>query len=102
MGEGRSGRRERWGSLTGEARDPGPAPVPVWRKPLRLWGLVLIPTFSERSRVFTLPAIQPRLRLRLAETPFPRGAGASRVTVGPVSAGAVRGGTFPHICVGSY
>jgi hypothetical protein len=34
--------------------------------------LVLITTFVERSRVFTIPSIQARLRLMLAETPFPR------------------------------
>src|SRR5499426_1778248 len=50
--------------------------------------------------VSTIPSIQPRLRLMLADTPFPRGSGASRVTVGTVSAGSVRVVTFPHICVG--
>ena len=54
----------------------------------------------ESSHVFTIPSIQPRLRLMLADTPFPRGSSASRVTVGTVSAGAVRVVTFPHICVG--
>ena len=93
-------RRERWVSMTGYSRDPVPAPVPFWRKPLSIFGLLLITTFIERSRVFTIPSIPPRLRLMLAETPFPRGSGASRVTVGTVSAGSVQVVTFPHICVG--
>jgi len=99
-GEVLSLRRERWVSMTGYYRDPVPAPVPFWLKPLSILGLVLITTFSESSRVFTIPSIQPLLRLMLADTPFPRGSGASRVTVGTVSAGSVRGVTFPHICVG--
>ena len=93
-------RRERWVSMTGYYRAPVPAPAPFWLKPLSLLGLLLITTFSESSRVFTIPSIQPRLRLMLAETPFPRGSGASRVTVGTMSAGSVRGVTFSHICVG--
>ena len=93
-------RRERWVSMTGYYRDPVPAPVPFWPKPNSIFGLVLITTFIERSRVFTIPSIQPHLRLMLADTPFPRGSGASRVTVGTVSAGSVRVVTFPHICVG--
>ena len=63
-------------------------------------GLLLITTFIESSRVFTIPSIQPLLRLMLADTPSPHGSGASRVTVGTVSAGSVRVVTFPHICVG--
>jgi len=86
--------------MTGYYRDPVPAPVPFWLKPLSILGLLLITTFIESSRVFTIPSIQPRLRLMLADTPFPRGSGASRVTVGTVSAGSVRVVTFPHICVG--
>jgi hypothetical protein len=81
-------------------RDPVPATVPFWLKPLSIFGLVLITTFIESSPVFTIPSIQPRLRLMLADTPFPRGSGASRVTVGTVSAGSVQVVTFPHICVG--
>jgi len=50
--------------------------------------------------VFTIPSIQAHLRLMLADTPSPHGSGASRVTVGTVSAGSVRVVTFPHICVG--
>ena len=86
--------------MTGYYRNPVPAPVPFWRKPVSILGLVLITTFSESSRVFTIPSIQPRLRLMLADTPSPHGSGASRVTVGTVSAGSVQGVTFPHICVG--
>jgi len=71
-----------------------------WLKPLSILGLVLITTFIESSHVFTIPFIQPRLRLMLADTPFPHGSGASRETVGTVSAGSVRGVTFPHILVG--
>ena len=71
-----------------------------WLKPISILGLVLITTFSESSPVFTIPSIQPRLRLMLADTPFPRGSGASRVTVGTVSEGSVQGVTFPHILVG--
>jgi hypothetical protein len=48
----------------------------------------------------TIPSSQPRLRLRLAETPSPHGSGASGETVGTVSEGAVRVVTFPHILVG--
>ena len=62
--------------------------------------LFLLTTVIESSRMFTIPSIQPQLRLMLAETPFPHGSGASRVTVGAVSAGSVRVVTFPHICVG--
>ena len=71
-----------------------------WRKPFSIFGLSFLTTFIKSSHVFTIPSIQPRLRLMLADTPFPRGSGASRVTVGTVSAGAVRVVTFSHICVG--
>jgi hypothetical protein len=100
MGEVLSLRRARWVSMTGYYRDPVPAPVPFWLKPVSIFGLSLITTFIESSHVFTLPCIQPHLRLMLADTPFPHGSGASRVTVGTVSAGSVRVVTFPHICVG--
>ena len=100
MGEVLSLRRERWVSMTGYYRDPVPAPVPFWPKPNSIFGLLLITTFIESSHVFTIPSIQSLLRLMLAETPFPRGSGASRVTVGTVSAGSVRIVAFPHICVG--
>jgi hypothetical protein len=81
-------------SMTGYYRDPVPAPVPFWLKPLSILGLVLITTFIESSHMLTIPSIQPRLRLMLADTPSPHGSGASRVTVGTVSAGSVRGVTF--------
>jgi hypothetical protein len=71
-----------------------------WLKPGSIFGLVLITTFIERSHLFTIPSIQPRLRLMLADTPLPHGFGASQMTVGTVSAGSVRVVTFPHICVG--
>ena len=71
-----------------------------WLKPSSIFGLSLITTFIESSHVFTIPSIQPRLRLMLADTPSPHGSGASWVTVGTVSAGSVRGVTFPHIYVG--
>ena len=71
-----------------------------WPKPLSIFGLSLITTFIESSHLFTIPSIQPLLRLMLADTPSPRGSGASRVTVGTVSAGTVQVVTFPHICVG--
>jgi hypothetical protein len=93
-------RRERCVSMTGYYRDPVPATVPFWLKPVSILGLLLITTFIERSRVFTLPSIQPLLRLMLADTPSPHGLGANRVTVGTVSAGSVQVVTFPHICVG--
>jgi hypothetical protein len=86
--------------MTEYYRDSVPAPVPFWLKPVSILGLVLITTFIESSRLFTIPSIQPLLRLMLADTPSPHGSGANRVTVGTVSAGAVRGVTFPHICVG--
>jgi hypothetical protein len=86
--------------MTGYYRDPVPAPVPFWLKPDSIFGLVLITTFSESSPVFTIPSIQPHLRLMLAETPLPHGFGASQMTVGTVSEGSVRVVTFPHILVG--
>ena len=86
-GEVLSIRRERCVSMTGYYRDPVPAPVPFWLKPDSIFGLVLITTFIESSHVFTIPPIQPPLRLMLADTPFPHGSGASRVTVGTVSEG---------------
>ena len=97
MGEVLSVRRERWVSMTEYYQDSVPAPVPFWLKPVSIFGLVLITTFIESSHVFTIPSIQPRLRLMLADTPFPHGSGASRETVGTVSAGSVRVVTFPHI-----
>src|SRR2546425_835222 len=63
-------------------------------------GYLRAATFSKSSPVFTIPPIQPPLRLMLAETPSPHGSGASRVTVGTMSAGSVRVVTLPHICVG--
>ena len=93
-------RRERGMSMTEYYQDSVPAPVPFWLKPLSIFGLVLITTFSESSHVFTIPFIQPRLRLMLADTPFPHGSGASQKPVGTVSEGSVRGVTFPHILVG--
>jgi hypothetical protein len=71
-----------------------------WLKPLSIFGLSLITTFIESSHVFTIPSIQPRLRLMLADTPSPHGSGASRVTVGTVSEGSGRVVTFPPILVG--
>ena len=100
MGEVRSVRRERAMSMTGYYQDPVPAPVPFWRTPGSIFGLVLITTFIESSHLFTIPSIQPRLRLMLADTPFPHGSGASPETVGTVSEGSVRVVTFPHILVG--
>src|SRR5262249_10627696 len=61
-----------------------------WLKPSSILGLSLITTFIESSHVFTIPSIQPHLRLMLADTPSPHGSGVSRVTVGTVSAGSVR------------
>ena len=78
MGEVLSLRRERWVSMTGYYRDPVPAPVPFWLKPVSIFGLSLITTCIERSHLFTIPFIQPRLRLMLADTPSPRGSGASQ------------------------
>jgi len=73
--------------MTGDWRDPVPTTVPFWLKPLSIFGLSLFTTFIESSHVFTIPSIQAHLRLMLAETPSPRGSGASRMTVGPVSEG---------------
>ena len=100
MGEVLSVRRERCVSMTRYYQDPLPAPVPFWLKPVSIFGLVLITTFIESSHVFTIPSIQPRLRLMLADTPFPHGSGARQETVGTVSEGSVRVVTFPHILVG--
>jgi hypothetical protein len=93
-------RREREMSMTEYYQDSVPAPVPFWLKPVSIFGLVLITTFSESSHLFTIPSIQPRLRLMLADTPFPHGSGASQETVGTVSEGSARVVTFPHILVG--
>ena len=87
-------------SMIGYYRDPIPAPVPFWPKPGSIFGSLLITTFIESSHVFTIPSIQPRLRLMLADTPSPHGSGASWETVGTVSEGSVRVVTFPHLLVG--
>jgi hypothetical protein len=87
-------------SMTGYSRDPVPAPVPFWRKPGSIFGLVLITTFIESSHMLTIPSIQPHLHLMLADTPSPHGSSASPKTVGTVSEGSVRVVTFPHILVG--
>jgi hypothetical protein len=87
-------RRERGLSMPEYYQDSVPAPVPFWRKPVSIFGLLLITTFIESSHLFTIPSIQPRLRLMLADTPFPHGSGASRVTVGTVSEGSARVVTF--------
>ena len=58
-----------------------------WPKPLSIFGLFLLTTFIKSSHVFTIPSIQPPLHLMLADTPFPRGAGVSRVTVGTLFVG---------------
>ena len=71
-----------------------------WRKPFSIFGLSFLTTFIKSSHVFTIPSIQPRLRLMLADTRFPHGSGASQETVGTVSEGSVRVVTFPHILVG--
>ena len=86
-GEVLSIRRERSVSMTGEKQDPVPAPVPLWLKPVSIFGLAEVTTCIKRSHVFTIPPIPPPLRLRLAETPSPHGSGASRVTVGTLSEG---------------
>ena len=78
MGEVLSVRRERGVSMTEYYQDSVPAPVPFWLKPISIFGLVLITTFIESSHVFTIPSIQPRLRLMLADTPSPHGSGASQ------------------------
>ena len=57
MGEVLSVRRERGVSMTKYYQDSVPAPVPFWRKPLSIFGLVLITTFIESAHVFTLPSI---------------------------------------------
>jgi len=54
----------------------------------------------ENSHLFTIPSIQPCLRLMLAETPFPHGSGASQEIVGTMSEDSVRVVTSPHILVG--
>ena len=86
--------------MTGEPGAPVPTTVPFWLKPLSIFGLLFFTTFIESSHVFTIPSIRPHLRLMLADTPFPHGAGVSRVTVGTVSEGSVQVVAFPHILVG--
>src|SRR4029450_4732152 len=73
MGEVLSVRRERGMSMTGYYQDPVPAPVPLGLKPLSILGLLLITTCIESSHMLTIPSIQPRLRLMLADTPLPHG-----------------------------
>jgi len=58
-----------------------------WLKPISIFGLWFFTTFIESSHMFTMPSIRPQLRLMLADTPQPRGFGASRVTVGVLSEG---------------
>ena len=58
-----------------------------WLKPVSIFGLSAVTTFIKSSHVFTIPSIQPPLRLMLADTPSPHGSGASRVTVGTLSEG---------------
>ena len=71
-------RREREMSMTEYYQASVPAPVPFWLKPVSIFGLVLITTFSESSHLFTIPSIQPRLCLMLADTPSPHGSDASQ------------------------
>src|SRR4030095_7238860 len=66
-GEVLSLRRERCVSMTGYYRDPVPAPVPFWLKPVSIFGLPVVTTFIASAPVFTIPSIQPRLRLMLAD-----------------------------------
>ena len=61
--------------------------MPFWPKPLSIFGLLEVTTFIKSSHVFTIPCIQPHLRLVLADTSFPRGSDASLVTVGVLSEG---------------
>ena len=58
-----------------------------WRKPFSIFGLSFLTTFIKSSHVFTIPSIQPRLRLMLADTPSLRSSGASPRTVGTLSEG---------------
>src|SRR6267143_1467248 len=69
--------------MTGYKQDPVPATVPFWPKPLSIFGLPAVTTFIKSSRVFTIPPIQPPLRLMLADTPFPHGSGARQSTLRP-------------------
>src|SRR4029453_17475363 len=58
-----------------------------WLKPLSIFGLFFLTTFIKSSHMFTIPSIQPRLRLMLADTPSLRSSGASPRTVGTLSEG---------------
>ena len=58
-----------------------------WPKPCSIFGLSFLTTFIKSSHVFTIPSIQPRLRLMLADTPSLRSSGASPQTVGTLSEG---------------
>src|SRR6266446_8104058 len=69
-------------SMTGDRGNPVPTTVPSWLKPVSSFGLLLLTTFIESLHIFTIPSILSRLRIVLADTPSPRGSGASRVTVG--------------------
>jgi len=73
--------------MTGEGGTPVPATVPFWPKPVSILGLFIFTAFIESAHVFTIPSIQPHLRLMLADTPLPHGLGANRVTVGTLSVG---------------
>jgi hypothetical protein len=74
-------------SMAGYRQNPVPTTVPFWLKPVSIFGLLLFTAFIESSHVLTVPSIQSHLRLMLADTPFPHGSGASRVTVGTLSVG---------------
>jgi hypothetical protein len=64
-----------------------PAAFPFWVRLISILGLSLLTTFIESLRVLTVPSSPARLRLMLADTPFPRGSGAALTGVGPLSEG---------------
>ncbi len=73
--------------MPGKYAVPGPATVPVWRKPVSTFGLSKLTMFTERSPGLTLPSTLAPPRLVLPVVPLPHGPGTSRMTVGTLSAG---------------
>ena len=62
--------------------------------------VLLTVTAQESARLFTLPSIQPHLRLMLADTLFPHGSSVSLAAVGPLSEGFRRRVAVPPFFVG--
>jgi hypothetical protein len=93
-------RRQRCAPMTEEHEAPVPAAFPFWVRPISIFGLFLITTFIESSRLLTMPSSPAHLHLMLVDTPFPHGSGAAPTGVGPWSEGFRRRVTLPPYLVG--